>query len=119
MYSAGLAALLNGDLDLASAPVRAQLVNGTPFDDTDATIADVANQVGPVVTVAVTGIAGPAVAIAPIEFVDLTATATALVFYALAGPLICFVDRRADTIPLTFTATDETVRFTFDPWIRL
>lgn len=120
-YSAGKQALLQGDLGFDSDTLKAVLVTGYVFDDTDDVIADVApTVVGDAVTVTGVSLAGGIVTCDPVVFEGVTGEAhvSGFVLYAQSGgTLIAYCDTALDTVPLDVEPNGGDLTFTFPNYL--
>lgn len=86
------------------------------YDDAHFTIADITDIQDTAVTVALAAIVEPALQLdGDLTFSGVPAgpSIRGLVFYIDSGPLLCHVDRRADTIPIDLAPNGGDIVFTF------
>lgn len=123
IYTKFKESLLQGDVDLALAPLKIQLVSGYTFDATDVGLADIAGAYGTAADVTVASITNARVLVQDVTFPAVTGTGpiTGMVAYVAAGsnPLVCFIDRRADTVPVNITPNGGDITFSFTYLVKL
>lgn len=116
-----ISAMISGSAALG--PLKAVMVDGTfIFDPVDTVLADITGTVGTAVTVNVAGIEGGVLRVDPFSFIGVPEgdTVRGLVFYLNANHLLlCHVNYRADTTPVSVDTDGGNITFTFDRLLKL
>lgn len=127
VYYSCLPKFERGEIDLGSADVRCQMVQGYVYSPGHDTFSDVAGRVHTPTTVAVSiSTDGWVNAITTIDFEAVPAGSTilALIFYVDSGdeatsPLLCHIDTKADTTRLHIATNDGDISFGFTRLFRI
>jgi hypothetical protein len=120
IYTAFKQSVLQGDIDMTLVPLQAQPVSAYVFDPADTVLADITGAYGAAADVDVLNIVAGKVLVSDITFPAVTGAGpiTGLVVYvaAASNPLVCFIDRRADTVPMDITPNGGDLTFSL-PWL--
>lgn len=125
VYPSAVDAFLTATIDVTTAVVKAQLVEGYTYSAAHDTLADVGagTRVDAAVTLTTVAVSGGAVTADPVTFpIVITGhTIDGVVLYVDSGAgeanlLVAHIDHRADTVPLGITTNDGDITLT---WTRL
>lgn len=122
VYPSAVDAFLRGEINILTDTIVGQLVGpGYVYDEAHATVADLVDTIEDPVDLTVVSVADGAVYADPLVFPAVPAgpTVTGLVVHVEDGPLLCHIDRRADTVPLQFDLNGGELTFTFNRLFKL
>ena len=122
LFPSAKEALLRGQMDLLVDTFKLAMVSGYTYDDTDALLADVIEVVGTPEVITVTNVSGGVAIVDDIVFPDVTGTdpITGLIAYQDGSTaLLCYVDQRADTVPLGIVPNGGDLTFSFDHLVKI
>lgn len=120
VYPLAVDAFLRGDIDVETATLLAELLDGYTYSDTHEFLDDVSGRFATPQSVTVTGVSDGAVDVDDITFPSVPAgdTITTLVLYVDTGVdstsrLLVAFDRRGDTTAVSMPTNDGDVTFSF------
>lgn len=128
VYPSAVNSFLVGAIDISSDTIRCELLDGAEYDADNVVLSDLdpSTRFEAPATVLFASISGGAVFIDPVVFPPIPTgnTINALAFYIEgvdedSSPLLCYIDRAADTVPLAIETNDGPVTFTFGRLFKL